>query len=165
MLPQESPRMLRSEGKESGAEAQVRRRLEGGQRRQQTPGVQEGEHTGRGLRAWPGLGGSWLLPARPPASQCHMRCLDAGCRARAGRDPGSEGTWVEAQVCPTCIPLLGLGISGRRALLRGGTPGPWLISLQGLQGEDGKETAVGATVLNLGGQGRANTGQKRRSPA
>ena len=53
-----------------------------------------------------------LLPRR------HTRCLDGRVPGWVGWDPGSEGSWGEAQVCPTCIPL-GLGISGRRALLRG----------------------------------------------
>ena len=105
--------------------AQVRREVsEGGGDRADIWGPQEGERTRRGLRAWPGPGACWLLPARPPASSAPHEMPGwrgaglGGGGGGGGGHPGSEGSWGEAQVFPTCIPL-GLGISGRRALLRG----------------------------------------------
>lgn len=127
-----------------GCGAHVRREVsKGGGDRADAWDPQEGE---RGKRA-AGLARTGRILAAASRATCFLGAARdawmAGCRAGRVGNPGSEGTWGEAQVCPTCIPL-GLGISQRRALLRG-APGPGLIPLQGLQGEDVKETAVGAT--------------------
>ena len=96
-----------------------------------------------------------LLPRR------RTRCLDGRVPGRSSRDPGSEGTWGEAQVCPTYIPL-GLGISRRRALLRE-RPRPWAHSSAGAAGRRCEGNSSGSHRLNLGSRGRVSTGQKQRS--